>query len=63
MDFDYTPQEEAFRQELRSWLARNRPAGYDPDTFEQLDEDTRFEIQLQWQKQLYKAGWVGMHWP
>jgi len=63
MDFDYTPQEEAFRQQLRSWLAANPPEGYDPDTFEQLDEDARFDIQLQWQKQLYKAGWVGIHWP
>ncbi|MEW6296256.1 MAG: acyl-CoA dehydrogenase [Thermodesulfobacteriota bacterium] len=63
MDFDYTPQEEAFRQELRAWLAANRPEGYDPDTFEELDQDTRFAVQLRWQKKLFAAGWVGIHWP
>jgi alkylation response protein AidB-like acyl-CoA dehydrogenase len=63
MDFDYTPQEEAFRQELRAWLEANPPEGYDPDTFEELDQDKRFAIQLQWQKKLFAGGWVGIHWP
>jgi alkylation response protein AidB-like acyl-CoA dehydrogenase len=63
VDFDYTPQEEAFRQELRSWLEFNLPQGYDPDTFERLDQEQRFAIQLQWQKKLFAAGLVGIHWP
>lgn len=63
MDCDYTPQEEAFRHELRAWLGANPPEGYDPETFLQLDEETRFAIQLNWQKQLHRAGWVGIHWP
>jgi alkylation response protein AidB-like acyl-CoA dehydrogenase len=63
MDFDYTPQEEAFRQELRTWLEANPPEGYEPETFEQLDQDERFAIQLKWQRKLYAAGWVGIHWP
>ena len=63
MDFDYTPQEEAFRQELRAWLEANPPEGYNSETFEQLDQDKRFEVQLKWQKRLFAAGWVGIHWP
>jgi alkylation response protein AidB-like acyl-CoA dehydrogenase len=63
VDFDYTPQEEVFRQELRAWLLANPPQGYDPITFLHLDQDARFAIQLNWQKQLYRAGWVGIHWP
>lgn len=63
VDFDYTPQEEAFRQELRSWLEANLPEEYNPETFEQLEQDKRFEIQLKWQKKLFAAGWVGIHWP
>lgn len=63
MDFDYTPQEEVFRQELRAWLAANPPDGYDPVTFLHLDQDARFAIQLTWQKQLHRAGWVGLQWP
>jgi hypothetical protein len=58
VDFDYTPQEEVFRQELRAWLLANPPQGYDPVAFLHLDQDARFAIQLNWRKQLYRAGWV-----
>ena len=63
VDFDYTPHEEAFRHELRTWLMANPPQGYDPVTFLHLDQDTRFALQLDWQRQLHRAGWVGIHWP
>jgi alkylation response protein AidB-like acyl-CoA dehydrogenase len=63
VDFEYTPQEETFRHELRTWLAAHPLAGYNPDTFLHLDEESRFAIQLDWQKQLHRAGWVGIHWP
>ena len=63
MDFDYSPQEEAFRRELRAWLAANPLEGYDPEGFLRLGQDARFAIQLAWQKQLHRAGWVGVHWP
>jgi alkylation response protein AidB-like acyl-CoA dehydrogenase len=63
VDFEYTPQEEAFRHELRAWLEANPLEGYDPATFLHLDQDARFALQLAWQKQLHRAGWVGIHWP
>lgn len=63
VDFEYTPQEEEFRRELRAWLETNPLDGYDPATFLHLDQDARFALQLKWQKQLYLAGWVGVHWP
>lgn len=63
MDFDFTPTEEAFRQELRTWLAANPLDGYDPETFEQLDYAMRFALQRHWQRQLHTGGWVGIHWP
>src|SRR5215510_5307001 len=63
MDFDYAPQEEAFRKELRAWLEANLPKDHDPETFEQLDQEERFKIQLAWQKKLHAAGLVGIHWP
>ena len=63
MDFDYSPQEEAFRQELRAWLDANPPDGYDPETFELIDQEDRFRIKFDWQKKLHAAGWVGIHWP
>ena len=63
MDFDYSQQEEAFRQELRAWLDANPPDGYDPETFELIDQEDRFRIKFDWQKKLHAAGWVGIHWP
>jgi alkylation response protein AidB-like acyl-CoA dehydrogenase len=64
MDFHFTPQEEAFRQELRAWLAANLPADYDPEKFAwEMDADERFRCQLDWQKRMYEGGWVGVHWP
>ncbi|MCS6925614.1 MAG: acyl-CoA dehydrogenase family protein [Candidatus Binatia bacterium] len=64
MDFHFTPQEEAFRHELRTWLEANRPADYDPEKFAwEMDADERFRCQLEWQKRLYEGGWIGVHWP
>jgi len=63
MDFNFTPEEEAFRQELRSWLQENLPKEYDPQKFDEIDADGRFEFQRAWQKKAHQAGWVGLHWP
>lgn len=63
MDFNFTPEEEAFRQELRSWLQSHLPAGYDPKHFDDIDADARFEYQRAWQKTAHQDRWVGIHWP
>lgn len=63
MDFNFTPEEEAFRQELRSWLQSHLPAGYDPKHFDDIDADARFEYQRSWQKTAHQDRWVGIHWP
>jgi len=55
---EYTAQEEAFRQELRAWLAANLPAERVPD-----DEDARREFQRAWQRRLAADRWVGIQWP
>jgi len=64
MDFHFTPQEETFRQELRSWLAANLPMDYDPEQFQwEMNADERFRWQLAWHKKLHQGEWVGLHWP
>jgi alkylation response protein AidB-like acyl-CoA dehydrogenase len=64
MDFRFAPQEEAFRRELRSWLAAHLPRDYDPDRYEwEMAADERFRTQIAWHKRLYDGGWVGIHWP
>lgn len=54
----YTPAEEAFRAELRAWLAAHLPRQPVPE-----DEDARREFQRAWQRTLAAAGYVGIQWP
>ena len=57
MDLTLSPQEEAFRDELRSWLEENHP-GEEPD-----GDEAAFEFRRDWQRKLYEGGWAGVSWP
>jgi alkylation response protein AidB-like acyl-CoA dehydrogenase len=57
-DRAYTAEEDAFRAELRAWLAANLPPEPVPD-----DEDARRVFQRAWQRTLAAAGYVGIQWP
>lgn len=63
MDFTYTPAEEAFRNELRAWLADALPAGWGETVFEPEDEDERARFRLAWERKLFEGGWSGINWP
>ena len=58
MDFSYSDHEQAFRAELRAWLAANVPREPMPAT---LEAEAAFLTG--WQRRLYEAGWVAVHWP
>ena len=53
MDLRYTQEDQAFRQEVRSWLEDNLPEEK-PETIEERQA---------WHRTLYEAGYVGMGWP
>jgi alkylation response protein AidB-like acyl-CoA dehydrogenase len=57
MDLTLSPTEEAFRDELRGWLAENHPG--DPPE----DDKEAFEFRRRWQRTMYEAGWAGISWP
>jgi alkylation response protein AidB-like acyl-CoA dehydrogenase len=61
MDLRYTEEEEAFRGELRAWLAEVVPAL--PPEPDQDDWDARREYDTGWQRTLYEAGYAGINWP
>lgn len=64
MDFSFSQEEEAFRQELRSWLELNLPDGWLEGEREMPKEDRgRADFLRAWQKKLYEGGWAGIHWP
>ena len=57
MDLTLSPSEEAFRDEVRAWLADNHP-GEPPE-----DEKEAFEFSRRWQRKLHEANWAGLSWP
>ena len=68
MDFNYSPEEEAFRKEVRDWLAENmkelpewwgRPDIPGPE----IDSEEYRQFSLWWHRKLYDAGFVGLAWP
>ena len=62
MDLSYTPAEERFRDEVRSWLANNlsedRTAVADSE-----DMDGWMSYLKEWQRKLFDDGWSGISWP
>jgi len=53
MDLNYTPEDVAFRKQVRAWLEQNLPA----DPLRGLAE------RKVWHRKLYEAGYLGMGWP
>jgi alkylation response protein AidB-like acyl-CoA dehydrogenase len=61
VDLRYTAEEEAFRTELRGWLADVVPTlGPRPSTF---DWPARRAYDTAWQRMLFDAGYAGIDWP
>jgi alkylation response protein AidB-like acyl-CoA dehydrogenase len=59
MDLSFSPQEEAFRIELRHWLSTHLPPPM-PEFASLADEVAHL---IEWQKRLHAGRWVGVHWP
>ncbi|MFP8873778.1 MAG: acyl-CoA dehydrogenase family protein, partial [Myxococcota bacterium] len=54
MDFDFTPEEQAFRVTVQGFLAENLPDPaneYDPDFL------------AEWDRKIAAQGWLGFAWP
>jgi alkylation response protein AidB-like acyl-CoA dehydrogenase len=64
VDLTPTPEQQAFRAEVRTWLMENLPWDYGqglPPRFEDLGEEVAFL--RRWQASLASGGWVGVAWP
>jgi len=63
VDFDFTPQEQAFADEVEKWLQNNHdPVVMDPtrENFAQLADTPERRAFM---KKLADKGWLGMSWP
>ena len=61
MDLNFTPEETAFRLEIRQWVAQNLPADIANKVRHAL-RLSRDDMQ-RWAKILGKQGWLGWGWP
>jgi alkylation response protein AidB-like acyl-CoA dehydrogenase len=61
MDYRFTPEEEAFRQEVREFLRAELPADWDYDPFELHDEN--WEFAREFTLKLGSRGWLAPAWP
>jgi alkylation response protein AidB-like acyl-CoA dehydrogenase len=64
VDFEFSPREQAFREEVRVWLAAHLPADFRGRSFAGVRPDrAALEAHRRWQRALHEAGYVGMDWP
>jgi alkylation response protein AidB-like acyl-CoA dehydrogenase len=63
VDLSFTAEEEAFRQEVRTWLELNLPAEWRHRGVGGYREDAETELQRQWQRRLHGGGWLTLGWP
>jgi alkylation response protein AidB-like acyl-CoA dehydrogenase len=61
MDLAFTPEEQQFREDIRSWVASNLPKEISYKVHNDLNL-TRDDMQA-WAKILGKKGWLGHAWP
>ena len=63
MDFEYPPEVNAFRDEVRSWLDGNLA-----DEFRALGTGSEFHAhdwptRVAWEQTMGRGGWIGLSWP
>ena len=69
MNFDDTPQEAAFRAEVRRWIGANAPREFEVELSRaslgriKLKKHDIVEVAKAWQKKKSEGGWVCLNWP
>jgi hypothetical protein len=61
MDLSFTPEQIAFREEVRAWIQESMPA----HIREKAAIDAHFEQSeiMEWHRILHRKGWAAPHWP
>jgi len=66
MDFRFTPEEEAFREEVNRFLDDVLPEnwlGVDPDGHNEQADEKLHQFDLDLRRKLAAKGWLGLQWP
>ena len=63
MDFTLTPDQQAFRERVRSWLEANIPPEWKALGSTEVPRADAYEHGRRWQRQLFEGGFIGITWP
>jgi len=65
MDFNYSPEDEAFRRQFRSWLEANLPKDRSENPVDSVraEGEEGWQRRLKWHRTMHEGGWVGISWP
>ena len=64
MDLAFSASEEAFRDEVRTWMADHLVGDFASlGTGGRLGEGDELDLRKAWERELASGGWVGMGWP
>ncbi|MBV9412702.1 MAG: acyl-CoA dehydrogenase family protein [Acidimicrobiia bacterium] len=64
MDFRWSAEDEAFREEVRSWLKEHLVGEFAAiGGSAGATDDSNWDLRLAWERKLGEAGWVGLGWP
>ena len=64
MDITFTPQQQAYRAQVRSWLAANLPEDWtEGGLWPSMSEEDEQRFMIDWERRLHAAGYSGTAWP
>lgn len=64
MDLSFTPEQEAYRKQVREWLLENIPEGWGTPKFKMPEtEEEMGKLKRDWDRKLYEGGYAGISWP
>jgi alkylation response protein AidB-like acyl-CoA dehydrogenase len=64
VDFTFSPQDEQFRDEVRTWLHEHLTGEFRAlGTGNDLGGPDEIALRKAWERELAKGGWVGLSWP
>tara|TARA_B100000949_G_scaffold225631_1_gene230076 strand:- start:117 stop:1349 length:1233 start_codon:yes stop_codon:yes gene_type:complete len=65
MDFNDTPEETKFRNEVSDWLSEHATLKDDDNaaSYTGMGEDEALSLAKKWAAKLYDSGWACLHWP
>ncbi len=63
MDFTFTPQEEAFRKEIREFIKKELPRKYERVVVHGGESEEEWEFTKQFTRKIGEKGWIATLWP